>query len=71
MFLCHKTDLDAWDRIHKIGKIIESYIKVTQDPKEHFSGFLQRLTKAVHIGYQSDQEARWVFIEILAFEILI
>ena len=49
--------LNAWDVIHEPGKIIESYTKVIQSPKEPFSDFLHRLTKAVQIGI-ADPEAR-------------
>ena len=36
-------------------------------PREHFSDFLKRLTKAVQIGIV-DPEARWVLSESLAME---
>ena len=36
--------LNAWDRIRKIGKKIESFTKGIQCPKETFTYFLERLT---------------------------
>ena len=49
------------------GRIIESYFKVKQDPKEPFSDFLQRLTKAVQIEV-TDPDARQVLTESLDLE---
>ena len=50
----------------KNKKKIESYTSIKQDQREHFSDFLQRITKAEQIGL-TDQDARPVLIESLAF----
>ena len=63
MFLYHTAALNAWDRIQELGKIIESYIKVKQGPRKHFSDILQ----SVQIGV-TDPEARCILIESLALK---
>ena len=63
--LCYTAVLNAWDRIHELGKWIKSYISVKQG-HYNFSNFLRRLTKAVI--EITDPEARSVDIESLAFE---
>lgn len=45
------------DKIQELGKSIELYTKVIQDPKEPFRDFLKRLTKVVQIG-AADLEVR-------------
>ena len=40
--------LNAWDRIGKVGKKIESFTNIIQIPEETFTVFLQRLTSAVN-----------------------
>ena len=51
----------------KIGKKIESFTKVKQDPKEAFMDFLQRLTSALN-RMIPNLETRQIIIESLAFE---
>ena len=51
----------------RTGKQIESYTRVKQHQREHFTDFLQRLTKAVQIEV-TDPDARQVLTESLAFE---
>ena len=47
--LCHLAALNAWNKVEESGKRSESFSKITQGPKEVFTGFffLQRLTSAV------------------------
>ena len=45
--LCAAT-LNAWHKIEKVGKKIESFTEVIQGPEETFIDFLQRLTSAVN-----------------------
>ena len=63
----HTAALKAQDRIQKLGKRVESYLRVKQGQREPFSDFLQRLTRAVQIGV-TDPEARCIIIESLAYE---
>ena len=37
--LCHLAASNDWERFGEIGKIIESFTKVIQNPKEVFIGF--------------------------------
>ena len=65
--ICSTIALNAWDRIQKLRKRVESYIRFKEGQREPFSDFLHRLTKAVQIGV-TDPEVRRVPIESLAFE---
>ena len=67
MSLFHTATLNAWSKFWELGKRIESYDRVKQGKREHFSDSLQRLTKAVQIGV-TDLEARWVLIKSMVFE---
>ena len=65
--ICAIETLRAWNRVQDTGKRIESYIRVKQGQREHFSDFLQRITKAVQIGIP-DPEERKIVIESLTYE---
>ena len=39
--LCHKAALNAWEGSQKLGKIIDSYIRIKQGQRELFSDFFQ------------------------------
>lgn len=67
LFLCYTATLNSWDRVQGLGRRTESYTKVREGPREPFSHFLQRLTKAVQIA-ATDPEPRLVFIISLALE---
>ena len=41
--LCHTAILNTWDRIQEQWKIIESYIRVKQGQREHFSYFFTKI----------------------------
>lgn len=65
--LCGTAAINAWGRIQKPGKRIKSYIRVKQGQREHFSDFLQTLSKAIKVGV-TDPEARYILIKTLTFE---
>ena len=70
LFTMNKSCLyatNAWDSIQELGKIIESYTRVKQGQREHFSSFLQRLAKAEKLGV-TVPDARQVLIESMNFE---
>jgi hypothetical protein len=58
------VDLKAWDKVTELGKRLEPFTQVIQDPQETFSDFLQRLTSAME-RIVSDSAARKAIIESL------
>ena len=46
--LCRTAALNVWHRIEEVGKILESFTRVIQSPRETFMEFLHRLTSAVN-----------------------
>ena len=50
LFLCSTAAINTWGRIQKPRKRIESYIRVKQGQREHFSDFLKTLSKAIKVG---------------------
>ena len=67
MALCHTAALNAWYRIGKVGKKIESFTKDIQGTKEAFMDFLQRLT-STGVRMIPDSEARQTIIDSLVFK---
>ena len=65
--LCSRAALNAWDKVHELGERIESYTKIRQGPRERFSVFLERLSRAVQLEV-ADIDSRRILIESLAYE---
>ena len=59
--LCSTAALNAWDKVHEVGEKIESYVKIRQGPREKFTSFLERLSRAVQLEV-ADIETREVLI---------
>lgn len=66
-YLCQIAALNALNKVREPGERVESYSKVTQGPRERFSEFLQRLSRAIDLQI-TDPNIRRLLTESLAYE---
>lgn len=65
--LCRTAALNALDKVCETGEIMQPYTKVLQGPRERFTEFLERLSRAVEVQV-ANPESRRLLIESLAYE---
>lgn len=64
--LCHIADLNIWVKVKKLGKLSESFMKLSR-PKRSLHCYFKRLTLASN-RIVSNPEGKWILIESLALE---